>query len=288
MSKFSPSPNRSWSNLLAAFLAFALSSAPSQAESAKEFLERLDYNGGTMEDFYAFHTKRTALLIDSRTGRGISTRSSEPVSNTRTDFIYHNPNKEPDSGPISVEEWSIKSNCAGGRKFIWLDSFRNDYPDSGKRLNFRIETTRAEIRTNGAWVDITDGGTCGTDGQPYALFDVTNDSYTLRVWGNLYKADGKTVGRRFFWQDTMSYVPVAANGCWKSDASTVRPAVKQEEAWWDSRSGWAFGSSGTMNSEGEPDGRVVDYGRWKLIAKGAGPGWQGGWFGPKPTSFCLR
>jgi hypothetical protein len=255
-------------------LRFASASASDQDLS--DVFKQLDFNGESMSDYYSLGMRRAGLMINSSTGQRVSQWMSKPVSPTRTDFIWGDPDKWPsDAGkPINIEEWSIKSNCAGGRTFVWLDAFRNDYANSDVHNRFRIATTRAEIRvSNGPWIDITAGGACGFDGQPYALNEVTTGQYSLRAWGNIYKVDNVTVGTRFFWQETMSYVAAARNTCWKTDKSPIRPAIKQEEAWWDSTSGWQPGS-GSIGPNREPDGERVNYGRWQMIGKGAGSGWQ--------------
>jgi hypothetical protein len=173
----------------------------------------------------------------------------------------------------SVEEWSLKHNCAGGRSFLWLDAYRQKRPDGGG-ARFRIVTRRAEMQVGaGAWFDITPGGACGREGHPMALQDVPRETYSLRVWGDILMADGVTVGRRFFWQSTMSYHPAVENPCWKGE-DRVRPAVRQQEAWWDSAKGWTIGS-GRLGANGEPDGARVRYTRWNMTGKGAGQGWQG-------------
>ncbi len=238
---------------------------------------QLHFNGESMSDYYTLGVRRAGLMINSGTGQKVSRWMTTPISPTRTDFTWDDPNDRPSGAgkPINIEEWSVKSNCAGGRSFVWLDAFRNDFADSVVHHRFKIKTSRAEIRIgNGPWVDITAGGSCGTDGQPYALLDVTTDPYSLRVWADIYTVDEVTVGRRFFWQATMSYVAAAKNPCWKQDANQMRPAIKQEEAWWDSTTGWGPGS-GSIGANEQPDGKQVHYGRWQMIGKGAGDGWLG-------------
>ena len=250
--------------------------AGASSQDPNDVLSQLHLNGESMSDYYTLGVRRAGLMINSSTGQKVSQWMTNPITPTRTDFTWGDPNNWPSAAgqPVNVEEWSIKSNCAGGRTFVWLDAFRNDYANSAVHNRFKISTTRAEIRVgNGPWIDITAGGACGTDGQPYALHDVTTDQYSLRVWGNIYKINGVTVGRRFFWQETMSYVAAAKNVCWKTDTDQIRPAIKQEEAWWDSTNGWKPGS-GSIGPNKEPDGEQVIYGRWQMIGKGAGDGWQ--------------
>jgi len=259
------------------------------AQNADDVIKELQFNGETMSDYHTLGSRRMGVMINRITGQKLSQWATNPVGPTRTDFTWGDPNNWPSAPgkPISVEEWSIKSNCAGGRTFVWLDAYRNDYADSSVRNRFKIGTTRAEIRVGGGpWTDITDGG-CGVEGQPYALHDVTTNPYGLRVWGNIYQVDGVTVGRRFFWQETISYVPNANNSCWTKDPDRVRPAIKQEEAWWDSTNGWKPGS-GSMGVNGEPDGAQVTYGRWQMVGKGAGEGWNLSLRGSSANQFCLQ
>ena len=247
-------------------------------ESLPQLGGSYEFTGETMSDYYTFAARRAGLIVNSRTGQKMTQWVTRPTDTTHTDVAWVNPNvpRGADGKPASIEEWSIKSNCAGGKAFTWVDSYRSDDAKSSTQKRFKIATTRAEIRVgDGQWVDITGGGSCGTNGQPYALNDVTLTPYSLRVWGNIYKIDGTTVGRKFFWQHTLTYEPNAANPCWKQDALKTRPAIKHEEAWWDSVHGWAFHSSGSMGDIGQPDGVTVTYGRWQMVGKGVGHGWIG-------------
>lgn len=255
-----------------------------------DVFSQLHFNGETMSDYYTLGAKRAGLLVYSKTGLRLSQWATTPVAPGRTDFTWGDPRHWPSQPgkPIHVEEWSIKSNCAGGKTFVWMDAYRNDYVRSSLQHRYKVETTRAEFRVGeGPWVDITAGGACGTMGQPYALHDVTTDPYSLRVWGNIYTADGQSVGRRFFWQHTISYVPDARNSCWKADAEKTRPAIKQEEAWWDSFNGWTLGT-GAASQNGEPDGSQVAYARWQMVGKGVGGGWGGQTQARTESEFCMQ
>lgn len=265
--------------LASAALALACSFIPgAEAQSLKDQFDRQRYTGEVMSDYYTLREKRTGV-VDTPEGRPVTRWSTTPLDSGRTDYVWSPPGESAATTdkPIMVEEWAVRSNCAGGRGFVWLDAYRNDYPGTGRRARFRIETTRAALRFGaGPWTDITDAGSCGRDGQPKALFDVPITPYSLQVWGNIYKADGVTVGRRFFWRVTMSYAGNVENPCWPEKDGRVRPAIKQEEAWWDSAKGWAIGS-GSLGDDGEPDGARVAYSRWGMIGKGVGQGWRGGW-----------
>jgi hypothetical protein len=236
----------------------------------------LQFNGETMSDYYTLGQRRGGLIISSDSSQAKKSEwATNPISATRTDITWGDPNNWPAKAgdPTTVEEWEVKSNCRGGKNFIWLNAYRNDYAGTTKSYRFPIVTTRAEIQVgNGPWSDITAGGSCGTNGQPYMLNSVTTDSYSLRVWGNILNKDGVTVGTQFFWQERVSYVSAATNSCWQSDSVSTRPAIKQEEAWWDTKNpGWSIGS-GTI-SNGIPDGNQVTYGRWQYVGQHAGAGW---------------
>lgn len=267
--------------VLVAGAAVALADRGASAETVealKDQFDHLRYTGEKMGDYYRLREKRTGE-VDTTDGKPVTQWTTKPIGSNRTDFVWSRPGEPEPAGdkPVQVEEWAVRTNCAAGRDFVWLDAYRNDYPALDRHARFRIETTRAELRFgNRPWTDITDGGSCGRDGQPKALYDVPTTPYTLQVWGNIYKADGVTVGRRFYWRATMSYVGNVENPCWREETGRVRPAIKQEEAWWDSATGWSIGS-GSMGADGAPDGERVSYTRWGLIGKGVGQGWGGGW-----------
>jgi hypothetical protein len=235
-----------------------------------------------MTDFYTLGQQRTGLVTN---GRGVSvTRwTTNPAGGGRTDVTWANPNgPKNENSPVSVEEWSVPHRCADGHSYVWLNAYRSDFPN-GEHARFRIESERAQVRVgNGPWLDVAQ--ICGHEGQPKALLDVPEEPYSMQIWGRIYKADGVAVGRRFFWRATMTYQKSIENPCW-TGASRVRPAIKQEEAWWDSAKGWSIGS-GSMGTDGEPDGRIVHYSRWGMIGKGVGQGWVGG-FRPGAIDMCL-
>jgi hypothetical protein len=238
-------------------------------------LNRLHYNGETMREYYLFGTHSTGVVVSRKTGKSLTQWQTKPTGTDTTEFTWGDPSHWPSlpGKPIVVEERAVRHNCAGGRDFVWVDAYRNDYANSDKHARFKIMTSRAEFRVGtGPWIDITAGGSCGAIGQPYALNEVTTDEYSLRVWGNIFKADGVTVGKRFFWQHSMAYIPRVSNPCWKTDKVSVRSAIQHHEAWWDDQKGWSQGA-GSMDKSGTPDGVSVTLGRWSMIGKGAGIGW---------------
>lgn len=242
----------------------------------------IHFTGQHMSEYYTLGQRRTGLVTNGR-GVGVTRWSTTPASGSHTDVTWANPNGAMnDNQPVNVEEWSIRKRCADGQLYVWLNAYRNDF-SNGKHARFRVESERAQVRVgDGPWFELA--ATCGHEGQPMALFDVPEEPYSIQVWGNIYKADGVTVGRRFFWRATMSYQQSVENPCWNGEGR-VRPAVKLEEAWWDSLKGWSIGSGSTGDNE-EPDGRIVQYSRWGMIGKGVGQGWIGG-FRPGEVGMCL-
>lgn len=206
-----------------------------------------------------------------------------------------------------VEEFEIKRNCFAGEDYVWLNAYR----DGSTGSRWIVETTKALFvdHDSGVVTDITSGGACGRSGQPYARLRV-GGPYTIKVWMNMFRVDGATVGRRIYWQATYARQAGVLNSCWVSGGSNFRPGLRQDEAWWDRRknditdiwetdsptgmridtttptyAGWAIGSGpvGTPEtglfagnpSYPEPTGLNVVNGRWGVFGKGAGWAWDG-------------
>ena len=240
--------------------------------------------GEVIERYYPFNMQRGALLVSqSNINENASQWANRNVSPTRIDITWGTPGNWP--GPdSSTEEFEIRSNCAGGKRMLYLNAFTNENINQ----RYPIETRKAEIKIgSGSWIDITGGGTCGTNGQPYALADLIAEPYTMRLWGNIYGVDGK-IGRTFFWQHTITHDASSMNSCWQNDAMTSRPAMVQEEAWWDSVNGWMNSGpnigTGSMGANGEPDGNSAPYVRGQKIGKDVGLGWTT--FGG--INYCMK
>ncbi|MCM2315918.1 MAG: discoidin domain-containing protein [Thermoanaerobaculia bacterium] len=207
----------------------------------------------------------------------------------------------------SIEEFEIRRNCFGGEDYVWLNAYR----DAATGNRWGLETTKALVvdHESGVATDITSGGACGRSGQPYAKLRV-GGPYTMKVWMNMFRTDGVTVGRRVYWQATYSRQSGVLNSCWVSGGSNFRPGLRQDEAWWDRRkndltdvwetdsptgvridttsptySGWAIGA-GTLGTPAtglfagnpsypEPTGLNVVNGRWGVFGKRAGWAWDG-------------
>lgn len=236
----------------------------------------LTFNGELMNQYFTLGQRRAALIVTEGSGAGYTQWATAPVAGSpwRTDMVWGSPAQwpAPPGQPVYNEEFDIKNNCTAGKNFVWLHAFRNDNPN-GTRDRFKLVTTRAEIQVGGMVTDITSGGSCGLEGQPYMLNDVSTVPYIIRVWGDILMADGITIGRKFFWQAQYTHNPALTNNCWAGSGSKTRPAVEQIEAWWDSTHGWSIGS-GTLGPDGIPDGRNVVMPREQSIAKGLGGGWR--------------
>jgi hypothetical protein len=234
----------------------------------------------TFDQYAPLHLRRGGLLVDQASRQWMSEWATNPTSPTHTDVSWGNPKTWPADN--SQEEWEIKQNCSGGNAWVWVNAFRNDA--TGAR--YPLSTTRATYTdlTTGQTFDITSGGACGTAGQPYAVYNVYNSPYVVKVWGNIY--NNGVVSKRFFWQQTIRPFQTVTNVCWTGPGGNVRTAIRQDEAWWDSVDGWAFGSSGSLGANGEPDGIRVNYGRYQTIAKGVGYAWTYQQFNQSPG--CLQ
>jgi hypothetical protein len=268
---------------IGAFFLFFLS-LQAAAETAATPFSTLKFNGERATDYFLLRDNSTGVLMSG--GRRMSRWTIKPVTSTQTDISWSSPDVQKGSPPEppKVEEWSIRRNCMDGRSFLWLDAYRSDIGIADKSPRFRIGARRTEFRgVDGEWVKLDTSG-CGAGGHLYALYDVTTDAYGIRVWGDIYMADGVTVGRRFFWQANLAYAPNVENPCRRSP-DRARPGLRLDEAWWDNVNGWSIGSGDMLDAE--PSGANVIYGRWGIIAKGGGPGWVGGWGNRPKESFCL-
>jgi hypothetical protein len=232
-------------------------------------------------DLYAPYGRATVATFVDLHARSVAGQwSTVPVTTTRTDVAWGDPANWADR---SVEEHEIKTDCAGGRSWIWLSAYRSPRYDQ----RYAIETTKAVLRIGERTWDITSGGNCGTEGQPYALYHVFPTPYELAVWGKIYSADRSSF-RRFFWQHRIASDQID-NPCWKGAAPTTRQALRQDELWWDGDAGFTIGA-GTLGADGLPDGTGLVYGRYQYIAKNAGFVWRVGQSIPQSAAWegCLE
>ena len=217
---------------------------------------------------------------------------SKPLENNKIDIAWPTIIEDDDGNrsidltllDANIEEHEIKENCNGGHSYVWLNAYRNDVV--GQR--YRIETTSATYTdlTTGAVYPITDGGSCGQQGQPYALYPIYGP-YKVQVWGDIYPHNGTTPDRRFFWDHTITPNQTAKNKFWVGPGSRTKEVIVQQESWWDSlpcgeRLGttdslgigcWALGSGPMDTTTNEPNGLNVIYGRKQTIAKDTGYAW---------------
>ncbi len=233
-------------------------------------------------DLYApYRERREAIFVDLTTRAPAGQWLTEPTGPGQTDVSWGVPDHWEDR---SVEEHAIKTNCAGGRSWVWLTAYRS--PKYAQR--YEIETMRAVLRIGSATWDITSGGQCGTVGQPYALYHIFPIAYEMQVWGKIYSAD-RTSFRRFFWQHRITPNQVSDNPCWTGDTLFAHPALRQDELWWDEDNGFSIGT-GNLGSDGVPDGTGTVYGRYQYIAKDVGFVWRIGQSLPASSAWegCLR
>jgi hypothetical protein len=206
-----------------------------------------------------------------------------PVDALTTMVYWGDPKKWNEA---DVEEHAIVIHPVDGRRWVWVRA----YIDQKVHRRYSIATTRAEILRNGKIEDVTPP--TGMEGQPYALVDF-DGPFTVRAWGTIAQdpkvcsartapesADVKEDGcnpkkrRRWFWQQTITPVAAVPNICWLGEGSNNRPALLQEEVWWDSNGGW-FRGSGSVDASGYPTGEGLKYEGMQTIAKGVGFVWTG-------------
>ncbi len=236
-------------------------------------------------DFAPYLSRQGGSVWDPALTAAFSQWATDPTGTNQADVTWGPPSGWPAGS--STEEHEIKSNCSGGASMAWLNAYR-DY-NSGAR--YTIDTTHAtyyDVNSSTTY-DITDGGSCGQNGQPYALYDVYNAPYILSVWGNIRFSNG-VVAKRFFWTAKYTNNVTETNSCW-SAGSTSATTILQEEAWWDSQSGWLGTGSGHIDSTtNEPDGTAINYSDYQTIAEGIGYSWTYGNYpsGVKTQTGCLR
>jgi FG-GAP-like repeat len=217
-----------------------------------------------------------------------------PQSGTKTDVQWSAPDV---NGFVNIEEHEVKSNCANNESYTWVNAYRNFNAQTNTNNRFKVSTTKALIIDASGTHDITSGGSCGTDGQPYARFKVDGSPYMIQVWGNIHNIDG-SFANRFFWQARYTFAPSVANSCWQGTGSNVRPALKQEEVWWDAVGGWLRGTGNLATptngpfvgnaARPEPDATGLIMTGFSYLALNAGHLWQGGNTSTnEPAAYCL-
>lgn len=189
--------------------------------------------------------------------------TTKPIGQNLSHVIWGSPASNPGN---SVEEFEVRPNCsAGGQSWVYLNSL------GSRDTRYALHTTQALFITSTGTYDLTNNG-CGTNGHPYALFDVYSGTYTMKVWGWIAKPDGSK-SRDFYWQQTVTTNQNIHNPCWTSDSINTRKSIVLDEVWWDQWGGWIIGS-GALDNNGVPTGSSVAYGRQRIFAKGAGRLWR--------------
>jgi hypothetical protein len=208
--------------------------------------------------------------------------STVPVDSVTTWVYWGDPRKWQDA---EIEEHAVLVHPVDGRRWVWVRA----YIDQKLQRRYAIATTRAELIRGDKVEDVTPPA--GMGGQPYALADF-DGPFTVRVWGTVaqdprvcatskaqppdVKEDGcdPMKRRKWFWQHTITPLPSVQNPCWSGSGPSWRPALLQEEVWWDSNRGWARGS-GQLDAAGNPTGEGLRYEGMQTIAKGIGFAWTG-------------
>lgn len=178
------------------------------------------------------------------------------------DITWSGTEQKPDD---TTEEHRIRGD------WIYMDAYRSG------RYRWESIAIRSEMNYGQGWTDITpkDGFSL------YGPVIVPAQGFTLRQWGCIrndtrYQPAG--CEKRWFHQHRVTYAGLIYNSCWQGIGDSRRPALRQEEVWWDSAEGWKRGT-GTLK-DGEPTGEGIVYEFYQDIAKDAGYVWQG-------TGLCL-
>jgi hypothetical protein len=224
--------------------------------------------GPTYLDFAPYRGRHGGQLSDLEHGV-YSQWASLPRGTDRIDISWGSPKNWDCSagsdGCPSTEEHGIRRGCSVHGDWVWIYAYRNDHINH----RYRILTTKAVLIRAGKRYDIT--GQCGTEGQPYALANDVTQPYELEVWGTILDNTGAP-GRRFYWKHQISPPAPVTNRCWPGEGPATRSAVRQDELWWDSATGWVLGGS-QMGANGEPNGQGAWYGRYQTMALGTGFAW---------------
>lgn len=253
-------------------------------------LGSLPFSGESYTDYAPHFTKAAGLIVNSAFVPALpsSKWANVPSSPTASEIFWTrdgqplatgdgqgvNPTANWISQGISFqgEEFSLRSNCAGGWPFIWQHAFTQyDVDPTTKavtKYRYPFSVTKVLLEFQGNSLDITGGGSCGTAGLPYAIQLIPSIPYVLKVWAQY------SSGANIYWQVEYSPATVVANACWTGTGASSRQAITQREAWWDSNNNWGIGS-GELGTNALPTGQAVTYGRSNTFAKGAGWAWTG-------------
>jgi hypothetical protein len=259
---------------------FRLYAGPGNSELlAQTVVMGMDAND-TFDQYAPLRTRRGGLMVTD-TAQPVSQWATNPTSDFTTDVFWGEPQ---DWQQANAEEWAVKLNCGTAHDFVWVNAYRDA---QGNR--FAIGTTKALLITDdGEEIDITQQGACSAEGQPYALYHVRNKPYVMKVWGDLYDVSG-IPARRFYWEHKITPYQWIINSCWANDAQKTRIAIRQDEAWWDSDSGWTIGHGNIDTQTNEPDGAGVFYARYQTVARNTGYGWTyQRWDSGAELTACLQ
>lgn len=156
------------------------------------------------------------------------------------DVLWRDPNKANDPG--STEHMRLRDG------WLMLDGFDGS----------SVKCIQAEIE------DINSGERMSLPcDNYYAPWLVPRDPWRIRFW--------QAIGDILVYYEAAFYPgEQATNPCWYEGPQT-REVIRQQEAWYDTRGGWAFGSgSAPFDAFGKPLRPMVALGRETTIAKGDG------------------
>lgn len=155
------------------------------------------------------------------------------------------------------------------RPWLYFDTYLKSVP--GKPIiQHPVVSDRILVTQNGAPpTDLMANGeyrACGAHGQPYLLWSKPPWHYRIQVWGHLTES----ARYKWYWDAIVTGPVPVVDDCLKPVIE--RPAVKVEEAWWETRKNpageWTGGSGRIDPGTGLPSGEAVTYGR--TVWHGAG------------------
>lgn len=179
--------------------------------------------------------------------------------------------------PQSIEIFELQKTPTNG----WCDErwirLRGDYSNwinAGLVMaEYRMKKEIFYNSDNNKGIDIT--YECGSGGEHYALQTISDKPYWIHAWGEVYVNGIKQ--HDFFHYHKWSLPRSITNSSWQGGGSKTRPAIMEEESWWDSIHGWHLNGrpmpEGSVGMDGTPDGVIIPIARREYIAKQAGRQW---------------
>jgi hypothetical protein len=227
---------------------------------------------GTYDEYAPFRQNTAAWINATAQGQ---TSLDQPLWRS----IVHVPSKTVDYrwGPVENRpglfnhEWHSIRTCRNGEQWAWLDRYAWGPRTMPDVISFAVNYHR--VLLDGVDISAQMIANCGSDGQPYAKFNVSPNAYRLQVWGAIANQNG-VVDNTYFWDANWSYNGAEQNACWSgTGASKTRQALKLVEAWWDRTNGWDGNASGATDGNG-PTGEVWSPGMETSYGRAAGIDWN--------------